>query len=83
MLFRVWLAHLTEKKCGSIVRQLRSQTRQAGMLEVDLAIVHSHQPLARFGYLERSVSWRYGFLPAYAVEVVSVETKMQCMLPLR
>lgn len=53
------------------------------MLEVDLAIVHSHQPLAQFGYLERSVSWRYGFLPAYAVEVVSVETKMQCMLPLR
>lgn len=83
MLFRVWLAHLTEKKCGSIVRQLRSQTRQAGMLEVDLAMMHSHLLLARFGYLERSVSWRYGFLPAYAVEVVSVETKMQCMLPLR
>lgn len=83
MLFRVWLAHLTEKKCGSIVRRLRSQIRQAGMLEVDLAMMHSHLLLARFGYLGRSASWRYEFLPAYVVEVVSAETKMQYMLPLR
>ena len=70
MLCRVWPEHSIEKRYGSIVRQSLSQTRREGMLEVDLAIVHSHQPLARFGYLGRSVSWLCGSLPAYVVEVV-------------